>query len=804
MFAIASAWATLPTHRGTGIHVQKLENLIPFEGTMPVFFHLPSAPMNKTLYRSHAGHNCANLGLKGNSTCKGLNILQPFVKSAYEILGTLTATLLRQDRAMFSIKSETLSAELEALLREFGEIANLRKAKAEGTQCVPGVDGAKRCKKGFIAGVWENVFGIASMETVSKMRTDAEDIESFLEKVKKSVSAGHGELVSVEAELGGLSNDTAVSVHQMARVLGLLSYKIGERMNESRAARSHYDTYISQLTMLSADLLTMLHSHTLLASFQHIQTSCDTKRIPHAFIPPAVLKTTLLKARTKLRDQYRTLAIDVDNIDLYYRLPIVHCLQSLNTTLVRINVPFVQVDARWSVARVYPVPFGFGKATLYLDLPAQLVARNGREIRIFESLDENKCGGLYDFLCLLPVHTSAHIPSRDCLYTMLGSPTVGEVQKHCHYTQLNTTTAHVSPLPNGTFSVAHLPQGAMVKCLKVQKSEEPISNIPKWGNLEVQLPCNCILTANGRTLAENRFPCSVGLVNEVQLRTVIPSEWITDAKDLVHPVSGGVSLAMPNIAEEIMPYIRQLDKSAPRLVNITDHELGILDDRMDRANIVYKIHHWISATIPWGEVATWVFLLVHSGLILFLITEHVFRVRPAVMAAAAMMGTEAIPMTEAFHYGDSISCELPNGLEQAVYLILFLVIILVVYKLWSVFWNCVSFCFSCLTLSRVRRWLFATRRSHSVGARSNSHTRALSPEQESFVQVDETAPIYSTTTTNAGSGLYPNAATLPRMTEEVPTSANSLHRTSSSAGGPNPKNQNQARVATAPRLPFQI
>ena len=111
LVTIASAWAALPTHRGTGIHIQELENLIPFEGTMPVFFHLPSAPSNHTLYRSHEGHNCANLGLKGNSTCKGINILQPFVKSAFDILGTLTATLLRQDRAMFQIKSETLSPE---------------------------------------------------------------------------------------------------------------------------------------------------------------------------------------------------------------------------------------------------------------------------------------------------------------------------------------------------------------------------------------------------------------------------------------------------------------------------------------------------------------------------------------------------------------------------------------------------------------------------------------------------------------------------------------------------------------------
>ena len=814
----ASTSATIPSHRGSGLHLQTMKHLIPFEGTLPIFFHLPSAPSNHTMHRSYDKTDCSKLGLRGNGTCSGLSILAPFVHSAFEILETLTETLLRQDDPMFEYRNSTLSPELERLLKDFEHIQSQRRAAKEGTQGTPHLRRGRRqvhdedkssdldpelvrlwakmmlkedkesagepgrVKGGFWSYMWENIFGVASIDTVQQ----SDDVIKYVDTVKKSLNLGHRELVGLETDLGSLSNDTANSVHKMGAILGLLSMKISQRMNESMTTGSQTQLYLSQLTMLSADLLSMIHTHTLLSAFLHIQNTCDNKRIPHAFIPPDVLRNALEKARIKLRDQSRTLAIPINDVELYYRIPLVQCTQGKNITLVKINVPYVQADSGWQIARIYPVPFSFNSATLYLDLPAQLIARNGEEIRIFESLDERKCGGQYEFLCMLPVHSSAHLGSRDCLLTLLGHPTAGEVQAKCPYTQLNHTAVHVSSLPGGVFSIAHLPKDATVHCLiGGRKTAEKIKEIPRWGNLEIELPCTCALMANGRTLAANRFPCSneTDLIDIPRVRIVVPNEWLTDSLHLTHPIKGGVSLSIPNLQTELMPFIKQLDASAPKRIDLTKlSELEMADAAMDRRSIIYQLHNWVTTRFPWSMFFTWFVIIVHSTLIALLFGEYFRKGGTMGMVAAAVVGGENIPMTAAQGYGPGpVVCVIPEAIEHTLYLILFVVIVFVVHRMWRFIWGCINFCYGCITLSRFRKWIFATRGRHDLGSHSNPTIRTLSPEREPFVMIDDAAPVYTPTVTHMGSNIYPNN-TLNRMQEEIATSANSLQRNSSFMG----------------------
>ena len=440
----------------------------------------------------------------------------------------------------------------------------------------------------------------------------------------------------------------------------------------------------------------------------------------------------------------------------------------------------MQADARRKIARTYPVPLAFGQSTLFLDLPTQLVARNGDEVRIFESADENKCGGQYEFLCLLPVHTAAHIKVRDCLITLLGSPTVAEVQSACHYTQINTTKPHVTSLPDGVFSIAHLPRGASIQCIqKTTKTNDVIQNIARWGNVEVRLPCKCVLTAGGQTLASNRFPCSTGLVDEPELRTVVPAEWMLGAVDFPHPVRGGVSLALPNLTEEIMPLVKQLDEAAPKYINNSKSELEFSDEQMEKTSLAYQIHQWRTKQFPWSDFLMWVVMITHSALIAFLLWDYGCRVRNAAIAAAAAKAIEHIPMTAAATLRSGpLICVLPESVESTLYFILFLVILLTISKIWRLLRGCLNCCISCLTMKKVRQWLFNSQTAPPSRPLRGPSIRVRSPEHEAFEHIDDTTPVFVATTTSS----YNEPAVISPIEEEVPRSAASVARAPSFVG----------------------
>ena len=564
------------------------------------------------------------------------------------------------------------------------------------------------------------------------MQTQNQDVFNFTDKIRESVTLGHSELLSLETELSGLANGTGNSVHKMSQILAILSRKISQRINATASSASNLELYISQMTMFYADMLSLVHSHTLLASFLHIQDSCDSKRIPHAFVSPNVLRNSLNKVRVKLQEYGRTLAISEDEIDLYYRLPIVQCTQGPSLTLVKVNVPYIMTDSRWKIARTYPVPYRFGDSTLYLDLPTQYVARNGEDVRIFESADENKCGGMYEFLCLLPIHTAAHIKNRQCLITLLGSPTVAEVQKVCEYTQINTTKPHVTSLPDGVFSIAHVPRGATIQCIRrTTKTSDVINTIPTFGNLELKLPCACSLTAAGSLLASNRFPCASGLVDEPELRTVVPAEWMLTNTEFPHPVQGGISLAMPNLTEEIMPLVRQLDSGAPRYINITGQsELEFRDDEMTQLSWGYKIRNWFGRSFAWTSFLQWLVIGSDTILIMILMKDYSDRLNAVAAVAVASKAVENIPMTAAQPLrAPSLSvCVMPENLESTLYMILLCVILLVIPKIWK--WSRDVFgC--CIRCNFIRKLCRSGRRSPTRGPKFRA------PLDEEFEYVDD-------------------------------------------------------------------
>ena len=584
------AVAIPPSYIGHGIYLQEIPDLIPFEGTIPLFFHIPTAPANYSLYRTHEGMGC--MQHNSTETCKGISLLNPFIDTSFHVLEKLTSTVLRRDVPMFRYVNETVASDLKQLVADFGIYVKKK-------QQTP-VRRTMRFKRSFGSWFWEGIFGVASVSTVRELQEQEEQNFKFMESIRKSVKLGHRELLEIDTELSGLGNSTAGSVHKMASILAILSKKITERINATASSPNHLELYITQMTGILADFLTMIHTHTILSSHLHIQDSCAAKQIPHAFVSPDVLRDSLERAQAKLHQHGRTLAIGLDELELYYKLPLTYCSEEEKETIVRVSIPFIKSDARWKIIRSYPVPYGFGDQTLFLDLPNQLIARNGDDVRIFESLDENKCGGKYELLCLLPIHSAAHIKSRDCLFTLLGTPSVSDVQNACEYTQINSSRPHVTPLPNGYFSIAHVPKSATIQCIDKTKTNLPLSHVPKYGNLQIRLPCHCQLTASGTVLASNRFPCAHDLVEKTEMLTIIPADWTLGTAEFPHP-DLNETLRLPNLTEEIMPMVKRLDESAPRYINITAQDLDEADDRAEAESIAHKITTYLSEEFPLGR-----------------------------------------------------------------------------------------------------------------------------------------------------------------------------------------------------------
>ena len=294
-------------HTGHGIYVEELSRLTAYEGSFPLFYHIPSAAFNQSIYRSHNGTSCRSYKDFMNTTCRGLALLTPYFDGVFSVLEVFTSSILRRDNPMLRYVNKSIEPEevewiqnLQQQLeidperyrkpnRGYREIEDTTTPETERDQKIRDFhnllkkklhlseEGLQRVlsreNRNIFHWVWEEVFGFATVDSVRHMKQQTDDVYNYLTLVKDVMHGGQADLIKLEEEVSGLADHAGNSVQNMAKILTLLSHNLGRQMNASSFSSNVIDLYMAQTTMLIADLLTLSHSQTLLGTFLHIQTS---------------------------------------------------------------------------------------------------------------------------------------------------------------------------------------------------------------------------------------------------------------------------------------------------------------------------------------------------------------------------------------------------------------------------------------------------------------------------------------------------------------------------------------------------
>ena len=640
-----------PTHVGHGVYFEKRKDFIAYEGSIPLIFFLPGPPRAQAMHRGYKWTNCQSHSHTG--PCDFMAGLQPFLDEAFNMKETLTKSMFGTTEPMFKYVNDTVPA-------------------------------SKRVKRNRVGDWLHDCCDVATLTDIASLQITDGAFLNFMKRLKTSVTTGHQSLFKVETEVSELSNKTVSSVHHMRTALEKLSGGIATMM--TKYSSKWVETFFLHMTIIAVDLLSLAHSQTLLSSFEHLQNFCNNKMIPPAFIPPELLQKNLEKVKNELQLHGKTLAISNDRFSEYYKLPIVSCQNVEDRVVVKVQIPFTGVNNRWEILRTHPVPFAYEKSTLVFDLPSQLIARSGLEIRIFESLDESSCGNIHGSLCLIPKHTSQNVIARRCLKVLLGVPTVSDIRSACKYTNLNSTLPHVTRLENNVYSVAHIPKGASIQCIRKEaKTTTAVPGTPTFGNTDIRLPCECSLMAAGEILAAPPFPCPGLSVTDPVLRTVVPIDW-TDIEHLPTPPADlEESQPMGNLSRSLAPMIKDLraiEEAPMELEN--DAEVNITDSMLDSPDTqqeVFLFHNWIGSQFDVTNALLWAIVFINTAFITVLMWDYGRRLLPV---AATYSVVESIPLAEGIPIGYTpCYCAFPVHFDVLLYLAVGMLILIIGPKILS-------------------------------------------------------------------------------------------------------------------------
>jgi hypothetical protein len=375
-----------------------------------------------------------------------------------------------------------------------------------------------RPKRGVVSRwVGNNVFrpccNLVTYDDIMTLRSHTDAIKSYLTNVKTSINAHHEDLISVQTDLRNINEDYNEKIRTVQT--DLLSVYSQIKANSNSVAD------IANIIPKYNKLFSIVMQTTNRIAETQVMSMCNMRLLSPALVTPVLLKHELNKLWQNLLaipNNRFTLLIDLNDIQAYYKLPLLTCAQNERTVTLKFNVPLKALDHDYRLIQAISVPQTFEPNYICkLDLPDYLILDiRTSQIRGIEPISGADClNSDQRNLCFVPQHPNTFLPNTRCIQDLYFHPNMKNVHDHCHYTCINETFPVITLTGLEEYSVANIDK-VMVSCPapKIRNSDllpPSIDTVYERGSaasLRIYLPCTCVIkTMNHEILAHSNFPC---------------------------------------------------------------------------------------------------------------------------------------------------------------------------------------------------------------------------------------------------------------------------------------------------------
>lgn len=268
------------------------------------------------------------------------------------------------------------------------------------------------------------------------------------------------------------------------------------------------------------------------------QIHCKIGKIPPGLITIDTLHTDLQKLSEILRKDGFELAINIDNLSLYYNIPITECQFSKTQILIKLKIPIREYKSDWKLFQYVPAHFKYKNATCIIHSEKTYMAVNtiNNEHRIISGIGLQHCDPPLTDLCYTPRFPSDLTLTPRCVESIFKNLPLEEINKYCYFqcvTQINNEETIIKQIGVNTYAITN-PQPTLFIRKEVGNtttSQQIYINYEHPGLIKIKLPCNHELFRNEQILIPKMYPCELSNNNKLTIQRVLPISW-TNIKSL--------------------------------------------------------------------------------------------------------------------------------------------------------------------------------------------------------------------------------------------------------------------------------
>lgn len=447
--------------------------------------------------------------------------------------------------------------------------------------------------------------GVATQHKLDSLVIDENKLRTKLEKVYAGLKSVFHQITSDSQAFKDYSQEVAqnfATIRDRFKVITNIQNEEGETLYNLTSELEGNSQYLLNLFFLHLQN-SIATTHTLRKS--QIMQDCRAHMIPNLIVTPKVLRSDLKRLTKILHDSDQDLAIPLQDVSKYYKLPLCDCAVSDSEITVHIRIPIAQKDTTWKLYELLTTPFAWNNETcvvmhdaMYLAVPeVSSAVDSSPPMRPVAGSGLHNCKPYEHRLCYVPRFSADNTYGPQCAFSMYRGASVEELAKACAFRCHSSKALVISEVREDVYVITHpRPNTSLVCDSKIEPLPDSVLNQP--GALQITLPCHCSLTIGNQSIIPRRFPCTPESAPRKGILHVLPATW-SNLKSLhlepldvrSHPIFHNLSACLNHNWTLTVPHLNlstdylktdltsQLSESLDNLEEITSH-LSTHSDRL--------------------------------------------------------------------------------------------------------------------------------------------------------------------------------------------------------------------------------
>lgn len=399
----------------------------------------------------------------------------------------------------------------------------------------------------FVGGFLSWCCDVVTKSEIQPIISSEESLHTYVSNFHKQFSQEHEALANISVKLNKFDHELETTITEVVERINNITHVLTGSADANRdAIRRNYEQFDRILHILTIGFEHQIHMVQSAIRMQ-IQASCKQQRIPSIVLKPETLLTDLNELGEMLKQENQTLAINQEDIYLYYKYVVADCLISPTAVAITVRIPIRGTGDNWKISELRFMPFAWRGSTCHIVHEPSLIATSGQKFSPISGTGLRLCNPGISPMCYIPRYISDAYAGASCARQIVTGSDIATLASVCEFSCKPGRIPTVLAVGTETYMVIHIVGAIRIQCRgKAEVTHEVNATI---GAIEIVVPCPCEMSYNGTVIISKSFPCDYASQDVKQIVHILPVMWSSIATLDIPPMTTHTEVTFKNLSQ---------------------------------------------------------------------------------------------------------------------------------------------------------------------------------------------------------------------------------------------------------------